>query len=32
MFFNTKDDPRGISFLDTASSIGYLLELGMIDE
>lgn len=32
MFFDTKNEPRGISFIDTASSIGYLLEVGMIDE
>lgn len=32
MFFDTKNAPRGMSFLDTASKIGYLLELGMIDE
>ncbi|CAD8085372.1 unnamed protein product [Paramecium primaurelia] len=32
MFFDTKNAPRGMSFLDTASKIGYLLEVGMIDE
>ena len=32
MFFDTKNNPRGMNFLETAYKIGYLLEVGMVDE